>query len=326
MDSDFTKPIEPFFKTCGMAPCDCQEPFNPEGTCYCPPEDKADGTYWYYQKENQFAIGLLNITLKEDDLLEYPQPEYISINYYNTVSGEDLSPYNRISANYIRGHVSDQDLYRARYHKNVPIHSMELMLMPAFYTAYLKQECPGEFPEPLSAFRSIDGITDFPELIEIMRQIEANRLTGEEGRAFYEQKIREAMAAIVQKTRNDRRFLPVGNMSPEDLKNLDAVKGYLDDHFAFQVNSKQLIDIARMGQTKLRYSFKLHYGYTITEYIQNKRIAHAEYMLLNTAFSIAQVAEAVGYHHAGRFSALFRKNTGFYPEEYRIMLKESNVN
>lgn len=322
MNSDLKKPIEPFYRTYGLIQSDCKEPFNAEGTCFVPPEDKATGTYWYYQKEDQFAIGLLDITLKEDSVMEYPQPEYVSINYYDTVSGEDLSPYNRISANYIRGHVSDQSLYRARYHKNVPIHSMELMLMPAFYESYLEKECPGEFPDPKTAFRSIDGITDFPDLIDIMHQIEANQKTGEEGRAFYETKMREAMAAIVQKTRNDRRFLPVGTMSSEDLKNLDAVKGYLDDHFAFQVNSKQLIDIARMGQTKLRYSFKLHYGYTITEYIQNKRIAHAEYMLLNTTFSIAQVAEAVGYHHAGRFSALFRKNTGFYPEEYRLMLKK----
>ena len=77
-----------------------------------------------------------------------------------------------------------------------------------------------------------------------------------------------------------------------------------------------------MGQTKLRYSFKALYGYTITEYIQNKRMAHAEYLLLHTDFPISQVGKAVGCNHAGSFSGLFQKNKGLLPEEYRRLLKK----
>ncbi len=79
-----------------------------------------------------------------------------------------------------------------------------------------------------------------------------------------------------------------------------------------------------MGQTKLRNSFKKCYGYTITQYIQNKRIAHGEYLLVATDFTIKQIAQSVGYHHAGRFAALFQKNTGLYPDEYRKIMKKSN--
>ncbi len=105
--------------------------------------------------------------------------------------------------------------------------------------------------------------------------------------------------------------------------NLDAVKCYIEDHFAFDIRAEHLTKIACMGQTKLRYSFKKLYGYTITEFIQNKRIAHAEYMLVGTDFTVSQIAESVGYHHAGRFASLFRKNTGLFPEEYRQLMKKS---
>ena len=43
--------------------------------------------------------------------------------------------------------------------------------------------------------------------------------------------------------------------------------------------------------------------------------------ILETDFNISQVAEAVGYHHPGRFSSLFQAHTGLYPEEYRKLLR-----
>ena len=76
-----------------------------------------------------------------------------------------------------------------------------------------------------------------------------------------------------------------------------------------------------MGQTKLRQSFKQAFNTTITEYIQERRIAHAEFLLLKTDFNISNVAEAVGYHHGGRFSALFKQSTGLFPEEYRKLMR-----
>jgi AraC-like DNA-binding protein len=51
-------------------------------------------------------------------------------------------------------------------------------------------------------------------------------------------------------------------------------------------------------------------------------MAHAEYLLLETDFQISQIAKAVGYNHAGRFSSLFQKNTGLLPEEYRRVIKK----
>ena len=74
-----------------------------------------------------------------------------------------------------------------------------------------------------------------------------------------------------------------------------------------------------MGRTKLKMAFKEVYGFPITEYIQQRRLSHAETLLSLTDFSIEQVATAVGYSNAGRFAGMFRKSTGVYPAEYRKM-------
>jgi AraC-like DNA-binding protein len=72
-----------------------------------------------------------------------------------------------------------------------------------------------------------------------------------------------------------------------------------------------------MSVTKLKYTFKEAYKSTISEYIVNKRLAQAEYLLVNTDLSISQVAQAVGYKKSGNFSDAFHKNTGLLPLAYR---------
>ncbi|MDD3253050.1 MAG: AraC family transcriptional regulator [Lachnospiraceae bacterium] len=312
---------EPFLANMGFHPCACKETLNLEGICYEPPEELGEGYYWYYERESLFTIAVLDLRLKQDYVLEYQQQDFISINYYDTISAEELSPYKRLSASCIRGHVSESQLFRARYHKNVPVHGMELMLMPGYYHDYLEQKYPGEFPDPKEAFRSVDGISDFPELVLLMRQIQTFQGTGIAAHLFYESKVAEAISLIIEKTKAAKGFVPSGELTKDDIVNLDAVKCYIEDHFAFEIRTEQLMRIACMGQTKLRYLFKKRYGYTITEFIQNKRIAHAEYMLIGTDFTISQIAEAVGYHHAGRFASLFHRNTGLFPDEYRQVMK-----
>ena len=317
---------ESCLKQWGFHPCPRIENLNLEGICYEPAVERGRGYYWYYEREDMFAISVMDLRLKKDCVVEYQQPDFISVNYYDTISAEELNPYKRINANCIRGHVSNCALYRARYHQDVPVHGMELMLMPGYYKDYLAEKYPGEFPDSKAAFLSVDGIADFPELVLLLRQIETFRGTGASAHLFYESKVAEAVSLIIEKTKNQKGFILSGDLCADDLKNLDAVKSYIDDHFAFDIKAEQLAKIACMGQTKLRYAFKKLYGYTITEFMQNKRIAHAEYMLIRTDFPIRQIAEAVGYHHAGRFSKLFQKNTGLLPNEYRqLMRQERNI-
>ena len=308
----------------GFLPCPCKDNVNIEGTCYELPHDLGEGYYWYYEREGMFAIGMIDIRFKKDKVIAYKQQDFISISYYDTIFAEELAPYKRLNANCIRGHVSNHQIYRAKYHKNVPIRGIELILMPGYYHDYLKQKYPNEFLDYKNAFLSIDGINDFPQLVLLMRQLQNFKGTGLAAHLFYESKVSEALSLIIDKSIKSKNIISHNELSKEDLVNLDAVKSYINDHFAFNIKTDTLTKIACMGQTKLRNSFKKCYGYTITQYIQNKRIAHGEYLLVATDFTIKQIAQSVGYHHAGRFAALFQKNTGLYPDEYRNIMKKSN--
>ena len=312
---------QPCLEQMNFKPCPCKEFLSPAGCCFEPDPSIGEGYYWYYEKPGMFAVAVMDLRAKEDYIMKYMQPDFISVNYYDTISAEELSPYKRMSANCIRGHVSDGTLFRERVHKNVPVRGTELMLMPGYYHDYLEAKFPGEFPDPKTAFRSIDGCTDFPELVLILKQIGKFQGGGMAADLYFESKVNEALSLIIERTRTHSESASHKSLSAEDLMNLNNVKSYIDDHFAFDIKTDQLSAIACMGQTKLRASFKQAYGCTITGYIQDQRLAHAEYLLMKTDFNISQIAEAVGYHHAGRFSSLFKKNTGLFPDEYRRLMR-----
>lgn len=286
-----------------------------EWICYTLSPDRGQGHYWVYYYNNLFSISIMDFSYNEDLFFEYDQPRYISINYYESVSGEELKPYKRLSSSYIKGHMG-HGCYQALYHKNIPIRCTAILIMPDYYEDYLKAKYPGEYENPLNAFLSVDGLKDFPELVFLLKQIKNCHFTGIYAKLFIESKVAEAISLIVQKTRDNPTY-SVKHTSQQDLENLATVTAYIDDHFGFDINLDQLTKIACMGKTKLKYSFKNVYKCTIYEYITNKRMSHAEHLLSNTDLSIKQISQIIGYKKASSFSDTFRKSTGILPSEYR---------
>mgnify|MGYP002246085104 CR=1 FL=1 len=83
-----------------------------------------------------------------------------------------------------------------------------------------------------------------------------------------------------------KRPAATGRLATQDIENIQTVATYLSDHYAAEVPMERLTQIACMGTTKLKSSFKKVYDCTITEYIQQRRMSQAEYLLTNTDLSI----------------------------------------
>ena len=75
-----------------------------------------------------------------------------------------------------------------------------------------------------------------------------------------------------------------------------------------------------MSPTKFKAAFKRANGKTVTQYVQGRRMSQAELLLRQPDLTIEQVGRAVGYNCASRFSALFRREVGMLPSEYRKTL------
>ena len=269
-----------------------------------------------------FEITIRDFLFLDDIMLECPEPEFLSVTYYTSVSGEEFHPYRQLSPNSLQAQIGQAGrVYQAIYHKNIPLQSISFTIMPEFYQRYLQQKFPGEYIDPSEAFRKMQIGTDFPELIALLKQIEGYRGTGLTAKMFYEGKILEAVSLIMERAKSNQEKKKKLHLTEQDQENLSAVAAYLDNHYAFSVPIERLCRISFMGQTKLKAAFKECFGCTLYDYILQKRIGQAQHLLMGTELSIAEIAQAVGYDRPESFAKQFQRVTGLLPREYRRLIK-----
>ena len=78
-------------------------------------------------------------------------------------------PYRRLTAGCIKTFFGGQHPYKAIFHKNIPIRTIGIEIMPAYYEKYLKEAFPDEYINPDEAFWEIDQTNNFPEMVSLLR-------------------------------------------------------------------------------------------------------------------------------------------------------------
>lgn len=110
--------------------------------------------------------------------------------------------------------------------------------------------------------------------------------------------------------------LPFSSIFPNCPK-LAPVFQFIDSHYQQPIH---LDDVARAAGYTPAYLTNLaqsHTGKTVKKWIIERRMAQARQLLKDTAVSIRQVSEEVGYTDAGYFTRQFRKQHGITPKVWR---------
>lgn len=314
--SILTDYYNPLLEKSSFLPADCGTRFCAAGSCWQLSPALGEGYYWIYAQKDLFDIKIHDFAFHEDFFLNFDIPECISISRYDSISGEQLNPYRRLSAGTIQTIVGGMRQYKALIHRRIPVHAVGIEIFPAYYEDYLKKQYPEEYFDLSAAFSSVDQSEDFPAMSRLLFEIEGYRGTGMAAGLFYEAKVAEAIALVAseQKKQNRKAERP---LSQNDLEGLESVISYIGDHYAFDIPLERLSGIACMSVTKLKSCFKRWQGCTITEYIQARRMGQAEHLLIDTDFTMGQIAQMIGYSTSSRFAELFKKSTGILPIEYR---------
>ena len=98
----------------------------------------------------------------------------------------------------------------------------------------------------------------------------------------------------------------------------DKIKFYIDD--SFTLSNLEINGIAshfNLSEVYLRRVFKDKFGISPKEYLQNARLKYASFLLLNTSFTVNQIAQKAGYNDEKYFSATFKKAKGISPSAYK---------
>lgn len=95
----------------------------------------------------------------------------------------------------------------------------------------------------------------------------------------------------------------------------------IDGRITEELSLNTIAGLLNVSSSYFSTLFKKETGSTLTEYINNRRIKHAKYLLETTKLQIQTIAQHCGIMDVHYFSKVFKKKTGMTPKEYRQSLK-----
>ena len=105
--------------------------------------------------------------------------------------------------------------------------------------------------------------------------------------------------------------------SAEQLETIRRVHEALTADLSSRITIDELSRRFLMNPSTMKEVFKTVYGQSIAAHIREHRMERAAELLRETDASMAEIAAAIGYESASKFSAEFRKAYGALPTEYR---------
>ena len=315
----------PFQEQALRKPSFAQEPsppgFGPLWRSYRSRDGNCRGWFHFLSPEDApWSISIHDFTMRDDYVMDFKPPSYLTVTWFKSIAGEEFSPYRKLKPNSIWGQ-SIGGPWRGVAHGSIPVQSVSIEVSSEFSARFLEREYGGESQNVAQAFASLGRDDEFPEMKALLSRLWPR--SGDEGRSalHYEGKVLEAMGLIVERSR--RRTSDVGGAaSAADRERIHDVVCYIDDHCSVDLRISELAAITCMSPTKFKETFKCVNGMTVTRYVQGRRMSQAELLLRQDDFTIEQIARAVGYTCASRFSALFKREVDMLPSEFRKMLKE----
>jgi len=119
----------------------------------------------------------------------------------------------------------------------------------------------------------------------------------------------------------DARVLSSFEVSPishsVDQQRIDAICGYLHKHYQDPIRFSAVAARFHMDQAFLCRFFRRATGRTLTEYLNELRIAAAAQLLITTNANVIDICFRVGYGNYSNFSRQFKRLKGFRPRELR---------
>ena len=91
----------------------------------------------------------------------------------------------------------------------------------------------------------------------------------------------------------------------------------IHERYCEKLTIAELSKVAQLSRSLFIKRFKEICGVPPLEYITRQRIEAAEYMLLNTAFSISEISYKCGFYDSSHFSKMFTAKNGISPSDYR---------
>ncbi len=289
------------------------------------PERTGEGSCRIFRFGSGAAMILLNCKSLQNYSCCVHDESLLHISYYEEVHGTHHSPctVRPLLSDMFYSHVGISGRFQTVYEAHTPVKAVHIFLAPEYYDSYLSQKIPDSGTCLKEAVAMLDQVEYFPELAVIFQQLYSYRGTGAPSLLFYESKLTEILALILQKSSDGMGTLP-RHVKHADIEAAHQIAEYISSHATQEISLDALAHMAYMSPAKLKYVFKAVFHCSIRDYRLQKRMHIAKEFLYHTDLPIADVAIQLGYRTSGNFAAIFKKYTGFSPKDYRVFSRTSS--
>lgn len=99
---------------------------------------------------------------------------------------------------------------------------------------------------------------------------------------------------------------------------------YIEKNFTKKISIEEIAEKMQCSVSHISHLFKKNMGLSIKQYIIQRRIAEAKYILENEIFvKMSAIAERVGFSNFALFNKYFKRMTGITPAQYqKFMMKK----
>lgn len=105
---------------------------------------------------------------------------------------------------------------------------------------------------------------------------------------------------------------------------INRVISYIKKNIEHDLSLKEISSFVNVHPNYLSYVFKKEVGKTLTEYINEQRIAAIKLYMNHTNLSISEISDTFNFNHVSYFSRFFKKHTGFTPMNYKNQIKSQS--
>jgi AraC family transcriptional regulator, transcriptional activator of the genes for pyochelin and ferripyochelin receptors len=207
-----------------------------------------------------------------------------------------------------------------------PFSIVSLCLLRDFFPVVMGLD-PHELPEPLRALALADekpyalhSYSLTSDIVAAARAIVAAPAAVRMQPLYGQAKAIELMCLLLNRinTQQQRAVARSGGAGRRRRETcLREARQLLAQHYAEPITLEWISRQVGLNKMSLTSGFREMFGMSVYDCLHKERMQHAYELLQDEAYTIAQVAEAVGYAHSCNFSTAFRAHFGCTPQNAR---------
>lgn len=98
---------------------------------------------------------------------------------------------------------------------------------------------------------------------------------------------------------------------------ISKAKTYIQNHFQDSPTVTEIASYAGINRTNLYYGFKTMFGENVSEFIHNLKLEEAHRLIIDSDYTLQDIASTVGFKHQSGLTTAFKKKFGITPGQLR---------